>query len=383
MMNLQEQPSTAFYVFDIAKLQDRIAYLKAHLPENLQLCYAVKANTFLVPDVQRMVGRMEICSPGEALICENAGVPEDQMVISGVYKDPHVMEDMVKNFDGRIYTIESMTQFELLSELAEKYQRKLPLLLRLTNDSQFGIRADEIETIIANREQYPYLHIQGIQFFSGTQKTSYKKLDRELRKLDQLLSTLKENYNYVAEELEYGTGFPVAYFRDDSFDEEELLREFSASVGRMVNKPAMYIELGRSIAACCGTYYTHVVDKKQNGGQNYLVTDGGMHHLVYFGQHMAMRQPFLSVCGKEAQEPTDIYHICGALCSMNDILVKQVPLPTMEIGDTICFENTGAYCMTEGIALFLSRDLPIIYLKEENGNLKCVRPSTPTHLLNS
>lgn len=48
---------------------------------------------------------------------------------------------------------------------------------------------------------------------------------------------------------------------------------------------------------------------------------------------------------------------------MNDIIAKQISLPDIEIGDVICFENTGAYCMTEGISLFLSRDIPSVYIK--------------------
>ncbi|HPZ00037.1 MAG TPA: diaminopimelate decarboxylase, partial [Clostridiales bacterium] len=96
---------SAFYVFDIQTLRERIAYLKAALPAETELCYAVKANTFIVPNIKDMVSRLEICSPGEALICEKAEVPEEKMVISGVYKDPAVMEDMIKQFDGRIYTV--------------------------------------------------------------------------------------------------------------------------------------------------------------------------------------------------------------------------------------------------------------------------------------
>ena len=46
------------------------------------------------------------------------------------------------------------------------------------------------------------------------------------------------------------------------------------------------------------------------------------------------------------------------LCTINDILVKRLPLGGLEIGDVLVFEQAGAYCMTEGIALFLSRDLP-------------------------
>ena len=60
---------------------------------------------------------------------------------------------------------------------------------------------------------------------------------------------------------------------------------------------------------------------------------------------------------------------------MNDIIAKQISLPDIEIGDVICFENTGAYCMTEGISLFLSRDIPSVYIKKEDGTYLCVRDS--------
>ena len=124
------------------------------------------------------------------------------------------------------------------------------------------------------------------------------------------------------------------------------------------------------------------MDIKHNKGQNYLLIDGGMHHLVYFGQHMAMKHPFLSVCDKEQAPKTMSWNICGSLCSMNDIVAKQVELPEVSIGDTICFENTGAYCMTEGISLFLSREIPAVYLMD-GGDPVCVRQTFDTAPLNT
>ena len=66
---------------------------------------------------------------------------------------------------------------------------------------------------------------------------------------------------------------------------------------------------------------------------------------------------------------------------MNDIMVKSLPLPPVELGDTLCFPNTGAYCVTEGIALFLSRDLPAVFLLFEDGAVE-VRPPFETAALN-
>lgn len=380
---LLQENKTAFYVFDIGKLKARIAHLQAALPPEVVLCYAVKANTFITKELIDTIHRFEICSPGEAEICRAVGVPSENMVISGVYKTPEVMEAMVADPGFHpIYTVESMEQYELFRRLAQQYGRTLPLLLRLTNGSQFGINKGDIEAIIARRGETPELDILGIQFFSGTQKTSLKKLKREVGKLDDLLTLLEEKYGFVAQELEYGPGFPVSYFQSDELDEAELLSGFSELLRDMTHHPKVTLELGRSIAASCGTYYTHIVDLKRNQEQNYALVDGGMHHLVYFGQHMAMKQPFFHVCGKEDLPATDQWNICGSLCSMNDVMTKQSPLPDLALGDVLAFENAGAYCMTEGISLFLSRDIPAVYLLLENGTAVQVRKAFDTATLN-
>ena len=380
---LLQENKTAFYVFDIGKLKARIAHLQAALPPEVVLCYAVKANTFITKELIDTIHRFEICSPGEAEICRAVGVPSENMVISGVYKTPEVMEAMVADPGFHpIYTVESLEQYELFRRLAKEYGRTLPLLLRLTNGSQFGINKGDIEAIIARRGETPEVDLLGIQFFSGTQKTSLKKLKREVGKLDDLLTLLEEKYGFVAQELEYGPGFPVNYFQSDELDEAELLSGFSELLHGMTHHPKVTLELGRSIAASCGTYYTHIVDLKRNQEQNYALVDGGMHHLVYFGQHMAMKQPFFHVCGKETLPATDQWNICGSLCSMNDVMTKQSPLPDLALGDVLAFENAGAYCMTEGISLFLSRDIPAVYLLLENGTAVQVRKAFDTATLN-
>lgn len=380
---LLQENKNAFYVFDIGKLKARIAQLQAALPPEVVLCYAVKANTFITKELIDTIHRFEVCSPGEAEICRAVGVPSENMVISGVYKTPEVMEAMVADPGFHpIYTVESLEQYELFRRLAKQYGRTLPLLLRLTNGSQFGINKGDIEAIVARRGETPEVDILGIQFFSGTQKTSLKKLKREVGKLDDLLTLLEEKYGFAAQELEYGPGFPVNYFQSDELDEAELLSGFSELLHGMTHHPKVTLELGRSIAASCGTYYTHIVDLKRNQEQNYALVDGGMHHLVYFGQHMAMKQPFFHVCGKETLPATDQWNICGSLCSMNDVMTKQSPLPDLALGDVLAFENAGAYCMTEGISLFLSRDIPAVYLLLENGTAVQVRKAFDTATLN-
>lgn len=190
---------------------------------------------------------------GEAEICDRLGVPKEKTVISGVYKTPDVIKRMVaKDAEEadlrppRIYTVESLSQYALLRSLAESYPaaRPLPLLLRLTGGSQFGINKEEIEAIL--RENAPGVTIQGIQYFTGTQKTSLKKLGRELRLLDGFFLHLRETFGNAPEELEYGPGFPVSYFSDEDFDEETYLAGFSELLRGMESKPKLTLELGRT-----------------------------------------------------------------------------------------------------------------------------------------
>ncbi len=54
---LLAENSTAFYTFDISVLKNRVDYLKSRLPNEVSLCYAVKANTFIIKEIEGCVER--------------------------------------------------------------------------------------------------------------------------------------------------------------------------------------------------------------------------------------------------------------------------------------------------------------------------------------
>ena len=380
--NILKNYETPIYVFDIDKLKQRIKFLRENLTKRLELCYAIKANTFIVKEINDDVDRFEVCSPGEYSICEEANITPEKIVISGVYKTPSVIDYMITNNSkiGR-YTVESIEQLNLLEELSKKHNVTLKVLLRLTSGNQFGINEEDIENIISKKDSYTNLYFEGIQYFSGTQKRTNKRLQKEIDYIDEFLLKLQEKYSYVADELEFGTGFPVHYFQGEEFDEVEFLKEFSNGIDNMKYKGKIVIELGRSIAASCGYYITKVVDKKTNKGQNYAILDGGIHHLVYYGQTMAMKFPHLEIYPARNAENTEYWNLMGSLCTINDIIIKQYPVKNLQIGDSFIFKNTGAYCMTEGISLFLSRELPQVALLK-NEKLELVRDTFKTFTLN-
>ena len=373
--------NTPMYLFDIFKVQDRINYLREKLP-TAKICYAVKANTFIAGRIADMADRLEICSSGEYYICEKLGIAPEKYVISGVNKEKDFIDQTVSsNEKVGCYTVESQLHFEMLFNAAKKTGRKLNLLLRLTSGNQFGMEESEIEQLISENKDSEFIKIIGIQYFSGTQKTSVKKLKRELEYVDGFLAKLQEDLGFVCEELEYGPGLPAMYFEEDYFEEEAYLETFHELLGNLKFQGEVILELGRGLAACCGTYFTKVVDKKTNKKENYAITDGGMHQLVYYGQFMAMKHPCHEVYPPREGTPAE-WNLCGSLCTVNDILVKGLPIADFKIGDTVIFKNTGAYCVTEGISLFLSRALPAVIMVDENGETKQLRGNAETYKLN-
>ena len=384
MMDIKtiESIGTPFYVFDIDVLKNRINYLKSMLPKNVHLCFAMKANPFVVKEIEDTIEKYEICSYGEWNIANELGVAHEKMVISGVYKDETSMENIINHYKhGEVITIESLNQIKLVDKITKDKNVVVDVILRLTSGNQFGMSEEEIISILENRSKYNMLNIMGIQYFSGTQKKLSRRIIKELEYVDDFVQKLKNELGFVTEELEFGPGFPVMYFEAETdFDENTYLMEIADKIKNLKYQGHITMELGRSIAASCGSYYTKVVDKKTNKEGNFVILDGGMHHIVYYGQMMAMKKPMLDIIPRRSGNEEN-WNLVGALCTINDLIVKQLPVSNLEIGDIFVFKNTGAYSMTEGISLFLSRDLPKVVFVQ-GGEMKIVRENINTYKFN-
>jgi len=365
---------TPLYIFNIDELIKRTRYLKEVF--QCGIVYAVKANTFIPKEIEDEVERFEICSSGEFEICNKLGINHKKMVISGVYKDYESIDNMISNYDIGKYTIESLEQFKLLEELSNKYNRQIHVLIRLTSNNQFGVNEEELKYIIKNKNQ---IIIDGIEYFSGTQKTSLKKINREIDYLCEFINGIEEEFNIKLDEIEYGPGLSINYFQNEEFNEENYFKEINEAIGKLRYKK-LYLETGRSLTASCGMYLTRVVDMKKNKNGNHVILDGGINHLVYYGQTMAMRLPYFDIFPKKDVKK-EIYTLYGSLCTVNDVIIKGVEIQKLEIGDLLIFKNAGAYSSTEGISLFLSRELPGVVLYKDS-KFKQVRLNLKTSEIN-
>ena len=352
LLRLADDYGTPLYAFDTRDLAPRVARLRAALPRDVALCYAVKANAFVLPALEPLVERLEVCSPGELRICRALGVPGEKVVLSGVNKDEPTVDDAVGAAGvPSVVTVESASQLALVRRVARARGLRVPVLLRLSSGNQFGLdRAD---------------------------------LERAAR---AATGELRDWCGLETAEVEYGPGLPVAYFEGDETDEGALLEGLAEAIDDLPRTARVTLELGRSLVAACGTYLTRVVDAKEVAGQRYAIVDGGVHQLVYYGQSMAMRRPPVRLLGGRSgasgagEAP---WNVCGSLCTANDILAKQLPLAGLAEGSLLAFSRSGAYCAAEGMALFLSRDLPRVVLVGADGAPELAREGVRTDRFNA
>lgn len=380
---LVDKYRTPMYVFDISELRQRVRSIKGILGKNIELCYAMKANPFLVGCLSDLVDCIEVCSPGELEICKKANIPDNKIIFSGVYKSKTDFQNLLKNDITGLITIESKLQFEYLVDTVQN-SKSVDVIFRLTSGNQFGMDVDDFMYLVRECIKYPNIHFRGIHYFSGTQKKDLKLIRQEILSINDFVLTLKQNGNTDITRVEYGPGLFVDYFGDSIQADFNLLADVSNILNQSCQKNV--VELGRYIAASCGYYITQVVDLKRNKDINYCIVDGGIHQVHFFGQILGIKVPkfkHIRLAPQKKVTNKDLWNVCGSLCTIHDYLLRNVELESVNQGDLFIFENAGAYSMTESISLFLSRDLPLILLiNDENefvvrehisiSNLNCV-----------
>lgn len=373
-----EQISTPAFYFDTDVFHNRVEFVKMELPQ-IPLTFSIKANPFLLNCLPDEIRHVEVCSPGELKICKAYNIPGSRIIYSGVNKEVEDVTEAIE-YGVDIATAESMLHVELEQEAAQKTDKKQKVILRLTSGNQFGMSEEDVLSILADHAKYPNLDIYGIHYYSGTQKKK-RQIDKDFEKLDAALSRLREKTGFVPRLVEMGPGFSVDYF-NPPYDESEksALIENKDTILAFAEKYPLGIEMGRYFSASCGTYATKVMDVKNNANIDYIICDGGIHHLKYYGQTLAMQVPEMEILNTSAEAKP--YCICGSLCTVADVLVREVELPVVSKNDVILFHRCGAYSVTEGSALFLSRKIPEVYLYNETNGLEKMRSFVDTAVIN-
>ena len=393
IIEISNKYGTPTYVFDEGKLRKRVRAIRQILGDGISLCYSIKANPFLIPAMLEETDALEVCSPGELDICRELNVPGDRIIYSGVSKTEDDIKEAVE-YGPKVYTAESLNQLKLINIEGQRTGRKLPVILRLNAGSQFGMSKEDLLFAVDNRDEYPNVDIEGIHYFAGTQRKKTKDQISELGMLRDLFDEIKSSHGLVLKKLEYGPGLAFPYFEGEDFsDTLNPIKEIKEELIATSKVCELTIEMGRFFVSECGYYLTKITDMKSNDKTDYVIIDGGINHINYLGNVMGMKVPVIEhikgddvgiSSGAEGSKTTGEkpYTICGSLCTTGDVPVRQTTLNSPEIGDLLAFKNIGAYSVTEGLYLFLSRMMPAVVLLKEDGKDVPARDRIKTSTLN-
>ncbi|MBQ7973008.1 MAG: alanine racemase [Lachnospiraceae bacterium] len=388
LKQLKNKNQTPAYVFDVKKLEHRVSEVKQILgnKSNIGLCYAMKANPFLLGTLDDLVDKFEVCSPGELSICKQNDIAMEKIIFSGVNKEYEDIRTAME-YGVEMFTVESWKHLKLLEQCACEKKKTVDILIRLSSDNQFGVDKSNVCQMVEKREDFKNVHICGIHFYSGTQK-KVAKVGEELRELINFCNHLKTEYMFHVEHLEYGPGLLVDYFAKEEND-SQILQDFGQLLNEVGEQFPLTVEMGRFLVADCGNFVTKVVDVKNTNQQQYCIVDGGINHVNYYGQVMGVRIPpvrfyrktdddYIEEKPNAEMSKNEGICVCGSLCTSADVLVRNIAIKDVKEDDLFVFEKIGAYSVTESMYLFLSRKLPKVFLCK-NGILELLRDSYETY----
>ena len=353
---------TPFYVYSRALLHERVAQLRAALPPEVSLHYAMKANPMpaLVQHMVGLVNGIDVASAGELQLALDAGADPHEISFAGPGKrDPELVQAVAA---GVLVNVESARELPVLAAAARQLGVPARVALRVNPDfelkgsgmkmgggpKQFGVDVEQVPGVLAEMKRLG-LQFEGFHLFAGSQNLKAESIcEAQLKSYELALRLVQENALDIRF-LNLGGGFGIPYFPGERpLDLAPIGDNLRALVARAkADMPAaqIVIELGRFFVGEAGLYVCRVVDKKISRGLTYLVCDGGLHHHLAnsgnFGQ--VVRKNYPVTIGNRQGAPLEPVTAVGPLCTPLDLLADRMALPQAEIGDLLVVYQSGAY----------------------------------------
>lgn len=369
---------TPFYAYSRAYLSERVAALRATLPSQVHLHYAIKANP--MPDVVRhmapLVDGLDVASAREMRVALDAGVRPELISFAGPGKTPAELEAAVAA--GIVLNVESELEIERLAQIARRTGARPQVAVRVNPDfelktsgmkmsggpKQFGIDAERVPAALAQIGKLP-LQFVGFHIFSGSQNLRAEAIVEAQQKAVALAIELARAAPAPVKILNIGGGFGIPYFPGEKpLDLAPLAANLQQVVGTAsaaLPSAQLVIELGRYLVGEAGIYVCRVVDRKISRGQVFLITDGGLHHHLAasgnFGQ--VLRKNYPVVVGNHVRGAArEVASVVGPLCTPLDLLADRMELARADVGDLIVVLQSGAYGLSASPLGFLSHPAP-------------------------
>lgn len=370
--------STPFYAYSRATMTATIARLRAALPREVQLHYAVKANPMpaVVQHLAGLVDGFDVASGLELRTALDAPVAPGEVSFAGPGKTAAELRQAAAA--GVVVSIESAHQLRQLAAIGREMGLRPALILRVNPDFElrasgmqmgggpkaFGIDTDQIPALLAELADMP-VEFHGFQMFCGSQNLNAESIIETQARILDLAIELGRAAPAPIRLLNMGGGFGIPYFPGDA---ELDIAAIGAALGRRLEaarpqlpEAQIVLELGRYLVGPAGVYVCRVIDRKVSRGKVFVVTDGGLHHHLAasgnFGQVVRRNYPIL-IGDKADAAAQETVEIVGCLCTPIDVLGRGVAVPAPEIGDLVVVQQSGAYGRSASPLGFLSHPEP-------------------------
>jgi diaminopimelate decarboxylase len=368
--------STPFYAYDRAAMAVRVATLRAKLPRDIRIQYAMKANP--MPAVVRhfvgLVDGIDVASAAEMLVALDAGATHVS------FAGPGKTDAEIRRAVAAGVTLNIESERELRSAVAAGEALGLtPHVALRVNPSfelksagmkmggaakQFGIDSERAPDVLQEIEACGAA-FEGFHIFSGSQNLRADAIIEAQAKSLELTLELAACTRMPVKVANIGGGFGIPYApgdqRLDLAAVAAALETAMAGFRPQLPQTQVAIELGRYLVGEAGVYVCRVIDRKVSRGQTFLVTDGGLHHHLAasgnFGQVIRRNYPLVAPASMAASELEQV-HVVGPLCTPLDLLGSAIELPKLVEGDLVAVLQSGAYGLTASPTAFLSHPPP-------------------------
>ena len=370
---------TPFYAYDRRLLKERIASLRHHLPETVDVHYALKANP--MPDLVRymlpLVDGCDVASAGELELALEAGANPSHVSMAGPGKSE---AELFRAATAQILiNVESFRDIAILGRIAEETGHVARVAVRVNPDfdvkssgakmgggaTQFGIDSEQVPEAL-DKIRRANLHFEGFHVFNGSQNLEADAICSGHWKALDLVLSLASSAPGPVRSLNIGGGFGIPYFpRDRPLDIGRIgehLHEFVRAIENQLPEARLIVELGRYLVGEAGVYVCRIIDRKISRGRVFLITDGGLHHHLAasgnFGQ--VVRKNFPVIIGNRiAGGRRETATVVGPLCTPLDLLADRMDLAEAHEGDLVVVFQSGAYGLTASPTAFLSHPPPL------------------------
>ena len=365
---LAEAHGTPLFAYHGRTAEAQFKLLRAALPANVRLAYAMKANPHpeLLKRFASLGASFDCASIGELHRVAELALPPGRTFFAGPGKRREELE-LALRMKVRIQA----EGWEDLTRLDEVSASEVAVNLRVhpatgaeegnriiggVGPSAFGIDEEQLPEILARAKSLRRVRIRGLHVFAASNQRDVEKLLATHRMVLELGARLHGEHGLDLEQIDLGGGLGVAYSADQTeLDVEalgqglrQLQHEHSWFSGELVLEP------GRFLAAPCGIYLARVIRIKESRGTRFAILEGGINHLLrplLAGESFPVR-----AIGKSGS--TTRTTLVGPLCTSLDRL-GEVDLPVdLAAGDLLAFGRVGAYGFSEGMTHFLSHPIP-------------------------